>query len=1411
MRKTLRLIPLALALVCSAVSMPLQAAGDYASKMKLWYSSPSGVTPSENKWMGFALPIGNGQLGATFMGGVDKEYIQFNEKTLWTGASNDYNKKASEDGGSTVDYGAYQNFGVLTISTGHSSSSYSNYNRELNLIDATGKVEYTSSSVAYTREFIASYPDKVVAARFSADADSKLNLTFSLAKGSGLSNGSISYADGGISLTGSLESVQYASYIKVVPTGGTITTSSSGITVKNANEVLVLLAAGTNYETTSTGYTTVGDASSVLSEMKNRTSSAANMGWSSLYSSHVSDYQELFGRVKFDLNASASSVETKSLVSSYSSASTANKLLLEQLYFAYGRYLAIASSRGIALPSNLQGIWCNVASNADNWNSDIHANINVQMNYWPVEVTNLSETHMPFLDYIINMSNSQAWKLYATDEGGQTGWTTFTENNIFGGVGYWHHDNQETNAWFSNHLWQHFEYTMDYDFLVKALPTMKSACEFWFNRLTTHSDGTLVCADSYSPEHGPSGVVTAYTQQMICELFTNTRDAIAALKAAGRAGNSYDEFAATLATKLQKLDKGLATEEYKKVKASGLSGIFGGTWGNENNLKYGNPILKEWKDKAFSEGTNEHRHLSHLMCMYPFNQVSATDADKTYFNAAVNSLLQRGFGATGWAMGWKINLWARAHNAANAYKILNNALKVSTTYSKDESKGGVYYNLWSAHAPYQIDGNFGATSGITEMLFQSHSGVMDILPALPENWKGGGTITGLKGRGNFTVGITWTKDVNTANVTIVSNKGQACNVKCGGIDLSTKYVAVNGNPVDPATIKAVEGKAGAYNIPCKQGDEITIDVTRASEYVAPVEKTVETPTFSPNGGEVQAGATVTIACATDGAKIYYTTNGTTPTTASTLYSGAITMNEGMTLKAIAVKDGYTNSAVAQATFTIKAKEVVATPAISPNGGEVQEGATVTISCATEGAKIYYTTNGATPTTASTLYSGAIAVNQGMTLKAIAVKDGYTNSAVAQATFTIKAKEVVATPAISPNGGEYESSATVTLTCATEGASIYYTLDGSTPTTASTLYSKAFTLTESATVKAVAVKSGYYTDSQVASAVFTITQPEPNPDPEPEPDNTCGDYLTWEFADGVLTIGGEGDMYDYDSAEAAPWASVAAQVTSIVLPDEITRIGDNAFAACSNVGELTFDDNDCVFGTNAFASATKVYLVIDDAEKKDFAMHANKYYQVVIKRKLNNTNYGSIIMPFAPNSATRSNFKFYQLRNILGSYIYYSRVYSPSANVPYLYTNASSSSSKWASELASVYDVTIKATEKPNVSSGKWTTIGAYENMYITDKDSLSYHYIMSGGKLMNYTTSLTIYPFRAYFEGPVYSSDARQMRLVILDDEETTSIYIVQGDEQQETNAYDLQGRRVQKLVPGQMYIINGEKVLFER
>ena len=1400
MRKTLRLIPMALALLCSAVFMPLQAAGDYASKMKLWYSSPSKITEKEvrgeytswfttkydgaTKWMEYALPIGNGQLGATFTGNIDAEYLQFNEKTLWSGTSSDYNFGAS----SSYSYGAYQNFGHLTISTGHSSSSYSNYNRELDLTTATGRINYTSSNVEYTREFIASYPHKVVAARFSANQNQKVNLTISLTKGRGLSSGSVSYSNATIDLSGSLNTISYDAQVKVINKGGSLTTNSGNITVSGANEVIILLAAGTNYDPMQTSYVS-GSLGNVKSTMQERIAQAEALGWDALYSAHVEDYKELFGRVEFDLEGSSNTTQTQTLVSGYSASTSSNDLMLDQLYFAYGRYLGIASSRGVSLPSNLQGIWNNV--DVPKWNADIHANINVQMNYWASESTNLSETHEPFLKYIINMSKSAQWKKYAQDNGQSRGWTTFTENNIFGGVGYWMHNYVVENAWFASHLWQHYLYTMDKTFLEEAFPAMLGATQFWIDRMIKDTDGTWVCPNEYSPEHGPkSEDGVAHAQQLVYELFENTLQAIEVLGKA-QSGISDDDYT-KLQDRFQNMDKGLATETYN-----------GST---KNNVTKGSVLLREWKKTNYNgtDVTLEHRHLSHLMCLYPFNQVSETSP---FFQAAKNSLQLRGDAATGWAMGWKINLWARALDGDHAHTILKSALTHTSTYSQNESKGGVYYNLWSSHAPFQIDGNFGATSGITEMLFQSHSGILHIMPAMPSQWKNGGSVKGLKGRGNFTVDFTWTSNTTPTSATIISHKGQPCQVKCKNIDLTTVCVTVNGNGVTPQA----KGN-GVYAIPSStEGDVIAIDFTRGPI----VEETVGTPTFSPNGGEVQEGATVTISCATEGAKIYYTTNGTTPTTASTLYSGAIAVNQGMTLKAIAVKDGYTNSAVAQATFTIKAKEVVATPAFSISGGEVEEGTQVTISCATSGATVYYTTDGSAPSTSSAKYTGAITISKAMTIKAIAVKDGYyTNSQVASATFTIKGKEVVATPAISPNGGEYESSATVTLTCATEGATIYYTTDGSTPTTTSAIYSKPFTLTESATVKAMAAKSGYYTNSAVSSAVFTITQPAPEPEPEPEPEeptNACGDYLTWEYAGGVLTISGEGDMYDFDSAQDAPWASVASQVTSIVLPDEITRIGNNAFAGCSGVASLTFDDNDCVFGTNAFNTNTKTYLVIDDTEKKNFAMHANKYYQVTIKRKLSSTNYGTIIMPFAPSTTTKNSFKFYQLRNIMGSYIYYSRVYGPSANVPYLYKNSSSSSSKWASEIVSSNNVTIKATEKPSVSSGNWTTVGSYKNMYITDQDSLSYHYAMSNNSLMNFNQSLSIYPLRAYFEGPVYDSNARQMQLVILDDEETTSIYIVQGDEQEETNAYDLQGRRVNKLVPGQMYIINGEKVLFER
>ena len=1080
MRKNLfRLMLTTFVLFCGAWSN-VASAQDYASKMKLWYSSPSGSSATASNWMEYALPIGNGQLGATFIGNVDNEYLQFNEKTLWTGTKDQNNKGVTSESGSY--YGSYQNFGYLTIKTGHSSSSYSGYKRELDLSTATGKVSYTSGGVQYTREFIASYPGNVVVARFSANQTGKQNLTISLTKGQGLSSGSVSYSNGTIGLSGNLETVAYGARIKVVNVNGTITTNSSNITVKNADEVYIILAAGTNFDASVASYVS-GDANSVLSLADSRIAAAVAQGWDAVYSAHKDDYQALFGRVEFDLTGSTNTSATNSLIGSYSGGTSANDLMLDQLYFAYGRYLEIASSRGVGLPSNLQGIWCNTSPTYSTWNCDIHANINVQMNYWPAEATNLSEMHVPFLEWIINMANSAQWKQYAKNSGQSRGWTTFTENNIFGGVGYWMQNSTVQNAWFCSHLWQHFEYTRDEAFLAKAFPAMLGATQFWLDRLVLASDGTYECPNEYSPEHGPSsenGV--AYAQQLVYELFDNTLKAVDVLGTGVISQTDLND----LKNKFAKLDKGLATEKFTASGSyGGFLGIGATKWANyANGVAKNAPLLREWKYSAYncSGAKVEHRHLSHLMCMYPFSQVDANSGE--LFTAAKNSLQMRGDAATGWAMGWKINLWARALDGDHAHKILKSALTHSTTYDKNEKKGGVYYNLWSSHAPFQIDGNFGATAGMTEMLLQSHGGVLNILPAIPSQWKNGGSVKGLKGRGNFTVDFNWTSNGTVNNISIVNVKGEKCLVKCAGRDISAVYVAAGGRVVVPVALGN-----GVYEIPSKAGDTIEIDFNREPGKVESEEPAVavETPAFSIAGGEVEEGTTVTISCATEGATVYYTTDGTEPTTSSAVYSGAITVNKAMTIKAMAAKEGnYTDSEIVSAAFTIKPREVVKTPVFSVAGGEVEEGTKVTISCATEGATVYYTTDGTTPTTSSAVYNGAIIVNKAMTIKAVAAKNGYyTNSEVASASFTIKAREVVKTPVFSIGGGEVEAGTMVTISCATSGATIYYTTDGSTPTTSSAVYSGAITVNKAMTIKAMAAKSGYYSNSSVATAVFTI--------------------------------------------------------------------------------------------------------------------------------------------------------------------------------------------------------------------------------------------------------------------------------------------------------------------------------------
>ena len=790
-----------------------QAQTPPTEKLTLWYTTPADETSASNKWMDYYLPIGNGQFGAMLSGGVATDEIQYNEKTLWTGT---VGQKAESD--KANNYGSYQNFGSLKVTTGHNSKS--NYIRTLDLTNATGTVSYTSGGVDYTRQYIASNPAQVIAVRYAASQSGKLNLTFTLVPGV---SGTMTYSNGEGYFSGKLDVVSYNSRFKVVNTGGSLSSKSSGITVSGADEVVIYLAGVTDFDNTKSTYVSGATAEDLANTVSSRLNEAAQKGWASVYSEHVADYQALFDRMSLNFaNAASQSKTTDALIENHSSES--DKLLLQQLYFAYGRYLAIASSRGVALPSNLQGIWNNSSSPA--WNSDIHANINVQMNYWPVEVTNLSELHDPFLNWTINMSKSAQWKSYAqhacsgSDATSSNGWTLFTENSIFGGTGWWKHQNKVGNAWLCTHLWQHYLYTQDADFLRKAFPTMKSACQYWMDILKL-VDGKYLCPSEYSPEHGPDnedGV--AYAQQLVAELFANTLDACKVL------GVSIDG----LQNKYDKLDKGMSKETYKSGTYGGFLGIGGTKWPNPmNGVSSGTEILREWKTSNFYAGQMSHRHLSPLMCLYPFDQITDEDIRK----AAQNLLTFRGDDSRGWSMGWKINLWARLKNANKAATIIGNALKHCDTFSADgSSTGGVYYNLLDAHPYFQIDGNFGFTAGIAEMLFQSHAGYLEVLPVLPDAWKSGGQVKGVKGRGNFTVDFNWNSSGKVTEITILNVKGNALKVKCdkGAKSIAEAYVTVAGTKVTPTL---VEGTTDVYAIASAAGQEVKIDFVNDGPVVTP--------------------------------------------------------------------------------------------------------------------------------------------------------------------------------------------------------------------------------------------------------------------------------------------------------------------------------------------------------------------------------------------------------------------------------------------------------------------------------------------------------------------------------------------------------------------------------------------------
>lgn len=845
--------------------------------LSLWYTRPSSTATDTHKWMDLGLPIGNGQLGAMVLGNVLKEDISVNEKTLWSG---DTELRGS------YNYGCYQNFGSLYVRTNEEGIAVDkqvcNYWRDLDLTTGLARVHYENTDgVSYDRKYIASYPDNVVAALFTTDKSGALSLNFEEVPGMA-KNHTVSYSVEGnvatIEYHGKLDIVSYCSVIKIIPTGETaqiaLAEDGQSVDVSNADQVYVVIAAGTDYDATDLSYTSGTDA--LQSNMETIAANALTKGWDSVLADQQADHSALFDRVSFTLDGAANEMPTDEMRTYYSSltSSAINSndpavKMLEMLYFHYGRYLEIGSSRGVDLPGNLQGIWSgynvyvpHASYQVVPWNGDIHSNINVQMCYWPCEPTNLSELHLPFLNYIINQATIQPqWRYFAHNTSSpaavdEDAWTCAVENNIFGGMGNYDTKYSVANAWYCTHLWQHYAYTLDKEFLTRALPTMWGAVKFWFDRMIVASDGTYECPSESSPEHGPNENGVAHAQQIVAELFSNV---LAAVEALPEQTVIDADGIAKLQKYYNKMDKGLAIEQFKT--SSGWTA---------NGLSDGDDLLREWKYSSYTSGADQHRHISHLMCLYPYAQVEPGTRE---FNAAVNSLQQRGDGATGWSIGWKINLWARAFDGDHARLILRNGLSNNT-----------YNNLFDSHSPYQIDGNFGACTGISEMLVQSRQGTIWVLPALPTLWTNG-EINGLKAEGDFTIDIKWA-DSKITLATITANQGGTLNL--GNNDLVNTHIEVNGVVTEPIVYtNAATGLITTTVAGLNAGDKVTLvyDATYTQPNVQ--EKEVEDSIAEiaaadtmdvsvSNGSVIVSGAEVAEICVYDlsGRAIAHTTSNT---------------------------------------------------------------------------------------------------------------------------------------------------------------------------------------------------------------------------------------------------------------------------------------------------------------------------------------------------------------------------------------------------------------------------------------------------------------------------------------------------------------------------------------------------------